>query len=85
MRKTSVQKFSHCVRVAIIVGVRVGVRRVRGVWVAFENKNKPVSPPSGVSRGGAQGARAPPSALPTYAILAELRLRSLFGEKLPRL
>ena len=45
MRKTSVQKFSHCVRVAIIVRVRVGVRRVRGAWVALENKNKPVSPP----------------------------------------
>ena len=25
--------------------VCVGVRRVRGAWVAFENKNKPVSPP----------------------------------------
>ena len=42
--------FSHVVCTCsyystIIVRVRVGVRRVRGAWVAFENKNKPVSPP----------------------------------------
>ena len=39
--------FSHvvCTCSYILVRVRVGVRRVRGAWVAFENKNKPVSPP----------------------------------------
>ena len=44
--QTSVQKFSHCVRVAIIVRVRVSEfdeYEVHGF--AFENKNKPVSPP----------------------------------------
>ena len=46
MRKTSVQNFSHfsCVYVKLATCV-CRSSTSRGAWVAFENKNKPVSVP----------------------------------------